>query len=92
MALETGIVRSIKGGGLVTAFPTRAFAIIPSDVTEWENAAVTVWANDSGDVTVEPWQDGGTVTFAMAAGQAVPVSVRRVLATGTTATDLIGIY
>ena len=92
MALLKNIVRSIKGGGMVTAFPTRAFDITPSDETEWVNAAVTVWVGGAGDVVVEPWEGGNTVTFGLDAGDVVPVSVRRVLNTGTTATSLRGIY
>ena len=92
MALIKNIVRSIKGGGMVTAFPTRAFDITPSDETEWVNAAVTVFVGGSGDVVVEPWDGGNTLTFNLDAGSLVPVSVRRVLETGTTATDLKGIY
>lgn len=92
MALDPSIIRSTRGGGMVTSFPSRAFDITPSDAVEWDDTSVTVWVNGAGDVVVEPWQGGGTVTFTMLAAQLVPVAVRRVLATGTTATGLIGVY
>lgn len=93
MALSPNIVSGIKGGGLITAFPTRAFAITPSDETTWTEAAVTVYCNGAGTVVVEPFDGGGTVSFEVTAGATLPVSVRRVLSTGTTAAiSLVGVY
>lgn len=92
MTLSDNTYRAIEGGGMITAYPTRAFDITPSDETEWSEVGVSVWVGGSGDVTVEPWHGNNTVTFSMVEGQIVPVTVRRVLSTGTTATGLIGIY
>jgi hypothetical protein len=92
MALSPGIVRTTAGGGLVTAFPIRAFAITASDATVFEQP-VAVRVGTSGAVAVEPWEGGNTVTYAsIADGDYVPVMVRRVLSTGTTASNLTGQY
>lgn len=90
--LNKATVRSVEGGGMVTSYPDRAFDLTPSDADEFIDAAVCVYVGASGDVAVEPWRGGNTVTFSLSAGDFVPVAVRRVLATGTTATGLIGVY
>lgn len=101
MAAPFNIFRSAKTGGLVTAFPMRAFNITASDETEYEGG-VGVFVGAAGDVTVEPVSGAGgmapsgysdtTVTFWLEAGALVPVTVKRVLSTGTTATELVAIY
>jgi hypothetical protein len=74
----------------VPRFPDRAEAITPSDAAFL--SPTTVYVGVTGDVTVEPWVGDNTVTFvAVPAGTAVPVRAKRVLATGTTATDLVGV-
>lgn len=101
MAAPFNIFRSAKTGGMVTAFPMRGFNITASDATEYEGG-VAVYAGGDGDVTVEPINGAGgmapdgysdtTLTFTLVAGDFVPVTVKRVLATGTTATGLIAVY
>lgn len=91
MPLSNNVISSVPSGGQITAFPARAFDITPSDATVFENA-VTVHVNTTGDVAVEPWSSTDVLTFTVADGQPVPVVVKRVLATGTTATGLIGLY
>jgi len=92
MELSSNVVSQVKGGGLITAYPTRAFAITPSDETEW-TSAVTVYCNTAGDVAVMPFEGDTAITFTMAAGGVVPVVVRQVLSTGTTVSiNLIGVY
>ena len=95
------IIRSVQAGGLVTAFPARGFNITPSDETEY-SGGVAVYCGSDGDVTVEPVSGAGdlapegysstTLTFSVVAGDFVPVTAKRVLATGTTATGLIATY
>lgn len=88
----TDIVSQLEAGGLVTAYPTRAVSITPSDATEFA-VPYTIWVGGTGDVTVEPWRGGNTVTYpAMVPGSVVPVAVKRVLSTGTTATNMRGQY
>ena len=69
-------------------FPDRAVAVTPSDATILPPS--TIYVGVGGDVAVEPWTGDNTVTFVgLPAGAIVPVRVRRVLATGTTATNLV---
>lgn len=99
--MTLNVVSGLKTGGQITGFPPRAFNITASDTTEYDGG-IAVFANGAGDVTVEPVSGTGTlapsgysdttVTFTLAAGQLVPVTVKRVLATGTTATGLIAVY
>jgi hypothetical protein len=72
-----------------THFPENASAITPDD--DVVLPATTVYAGAAGVVTVEPYSGGNTAAFTVPTGGVVPVLVRRVLATGTTATLLVGI-
>lgn len=79
--------------GSVRRLPRAAIAITPSDTDDY-SAPLQVYVGVTGNVIVEPWQQpGSSVTFtAFPAGQNLPVEVRKVLAAGTTASGLIGIY
>jgi len=74
----------------IPRFPEKAEAVTPSDTTVFE--ASSIYVGGAGNVAVEPLDGGNTVTFVMLAGSVVPVRVRRVLATGTTATSLVRVY
>lgn len=66
-----------------------ATTITPSDTVD--TPADSVYIGGDGDLRVIT-RRGSTVTFkALTAGSFVPVQVRRVLATGTTASNLIGL-
>lgn len=74
------------------ADPARnAFAVTPSDGADLTNWALAIYVGGSGDVRLVTW-GGETVTFANAPVGVLPVRARRVLATGTTATGLVGLY
>lgn len=68
-------------------YPTPdAFAVTPSDSAV--QSAYYLWTIDGGDIAVET-EAGETVKFEQVpAGSFIPVSVNRVLATGTTATKI----
>lgn len=70
---------------------TRWAAITASDTAWLEPTPVSVYIGAAGNIVVEG-DDGVTATFAVSAGQELPVQARRVLSTGTTATGLIGFY
>lgn len=76
---------------IVTQYPSRAEAVTPSDATTFAQAS-TVYVGTAGAVVVEPEHGSNTVSFQMQAGSVVPVMVRRVLATGTTAGSLVRIF
>ena len=80
-----------QAGGTVTSFPLRAVTISPSN-SIIHSQGIQVFVNGAGDVRVEPFYGGNTVTFTVEPGQLIPVVCRRVLSTGTTATGLIGLY
>ena len=72
------------------AFPRDAFAITPSDSTVYPQDT-GVWVGATGDVVVVT-AIGTQVTFpSVPAGTVIPVMVKQVRATGTTATGLIGL-
>lgn len=72
------------------AFPRDGFAITPSNSTEYPQDTA-VWVGVSGDVVVTT-AIGTQLTFtAVAAGTVIPVMVKQVRATGTTASGLIGL-
>ena len=65
-----------------------AFAITPSDATT--QRANALWVGGAGNVAVKT-EDGTTLTFTGAqAGTTLPVRVMQVLASNTTATNLVG--
>lgn len=70
--------------------PTRAAAVTPSDATQIFAAALYV--GGAGDVAVVT-EGGDTVTFpACPVGLIIPVRVRQVLSTGTTATNIVRVW
>ncbi|MEM6761254.1 MAG: hypothetical protein AAF615_00105, partial [Pseudomonadota bacterium] len=68
-----------------------AFAIVPDDGQDLPFVTRGLYAGGTGDVRVVTLE-GSTATFRnLAAGTVLPVSASRVLATGTTASDLLGL-
>lgn len=65
-----------------------ATAITPSDVTIVNFKALLV--GGAGALVIEPAQGGNTVTITAIAGQYIPIGIKRVLATGTVATGIVG--
>jgi len=73
-----------------------SFAIAPSDTAALPYLTRAIYVGGTGDVTVYlKWDAGsnGPVTFtAVPAGTTLPVRARAVLYTGTSATNLVGLY
>jgi len=68
------------------------FAIIPSDSTDLAAETRGLWVGASGDLALV-LASGDEVTVSGAiGGSLLPLRVRRVKATGTTATALVGLY
>ena len=75
-----------------TLFPRNAVTIAKSDTVDLPTDMV-IYVGGAGDVRVLPAGSEAPVTFmGLTAGSAVPVMVRRVYNTSTTATGLIGVY
>ncbi len=77
------------------ASPARgAFAVTPSDTANLAAYAKSLYIGVTGDVTVVPMNaaaDTDTVLFKAVPVGILPVQVRRVMATGTTATDIVAL-
>lgn len=72
-------------------FPGDAAAVTPSDSVNLDDISV-IYCGSGGTIKVTTAQ-GSDVTFAnLAAGSILPLQVRRVWSTGTTATGLIRIF
>lgn len=83
----------------VTVYPPSAKSITPHNtdlLTDYNDDPVNmyVFVGVAGDVVCDPAGNptGQTITFTLEAGDFVPVACKRVLATGTTATGLVGIF
>lgn len=71
---------------------THAFAITPADGSDISFATRGLYVGASGDVKVD-MLGGETVTFVgLAAGVIHPIRATRVYSTGTTATNILGVY
>lgn len=71
---------------------SRADVVTPSDSTDFSVYYTSLYVGVSGDLTVIPVRNASDVGI-LYKGVAVgffPVAVRRVLATGTTATNIVG--
>lgn len=89
--IDNTIPPSQSGIAGIPAFPGGARTITPSDADTFVKA-VAVYVGTAGDVRVLPANGDAAVTFkAVPAGGMVQCSVRGVLSTGTTASDLVGI-
>lgn len=68
-----------------------ATAITPNDSTDLANATRAIYVGGAGSLAVV-FVEGQSVTFSgVAAGTILPLRLSRVLATGTTATGLVGL-
>ena len=79
--------------GIETLVPGQgAFAIVKSDVTVFQFPTRLIYVGTTGDVAVT-MVDGSTVVFvACPAGMLLPIVATQVLSTGTSASNLVGIY
>ena len=70
---------------------TKIAAVTKSDTTILEPFPVALFIGGAGDIAIEA-VDGGTATFTVPAGTELHVQARRVLSTGTDATNIIALY
>jgi len=69
-----------------------AASVTPHDSNDLSIVTRGIYVGTSGDLKVD-LSGGDTVTFAnIAAGVIHPLRVQRVYSTGTTATDIVGVY
>ena len=74
----------------LTSPASRAAAVTPNNTTDLTAVARALWIGGAGDVAVIT-AGGDTVTFVNASG-VLPVRVKRVLATGTSATGIVAVW
>ena len=65
------------------------FTVTPSDVTELEDVK-SIFIGVAGTIALEG-SDGVSVTFTVQSGQILPCQPKKVLSTGTTASNIIGL-
>lgn len=75
-------------GKSVPFAPSRAFSITPNDSTDI--VACNLYIGTGGDLKVDMEVDG-TITFTGLQAGYHPIKVKRVYATGTTASNIIGL-
>jgi hypothetical protein len=68
-----------------------AFLITPSDSANLAQNTTGIYAGGAGEVKVD-MINGDTVTFTVPAGVVLPIQIRKVYATGTTASGVVGLY
>lgn len=67
-------------------------AVTPSDTVDFDDLARALYVGGAGNV-VAVRHDGTTVTFTgVQAGTVLPIAVRRVNSTSTTATSIVALY
>lgn len=74
----------------LTSPASRAAAVTPNDAADLAAHARALWVGGLGDVSVVT-VGGDTVTFAAVSGL-LPVRVKRVRTTGTTATGIVAVW
>ncbi len=70
------------------------FAITPSDATIFPTATRGIWVGGAGNIAIVALSDTGSpVTLtAVPAGTLLQIAAQQVMATGTTATDIVGMW
>lgn len=68
------------------------FVVVPSDSVELSLVTKALYVGTGGHVALQANDSAGAVTFRnLPSGAILDVRVRKVLATGTTATDIVGL-
>ena len=79
-------------GRSLTSPPEHAAEIVPDDAASLAHVTRAVFVGGSGDLRLR-MLGGETVTLAnVAAGTLVPIRITQVMATGTTATGVVGLW
>ncbi len=71
----------------------KAFVITPSDSVDLEESTRAVWVGSTGNLAVILVGDSAAVTFVgVQSGSLLPLRVKRVMDTNTTAQNIVGVY
>lgn len=70
-----------------------AYAVTPSDTTVLSPLPRSLYVGAAGNVAIVPEDGTASVVFvAVAAGQILPIRAKKVMSTGTTATNIVALY
>ena len=70
--------------------PNNAFAVTPSDASVFAKQTKQIWVGTTGNLAVLMWGDTVSVILtSVPAGTMLSLSVQKILATGTTASNMI---
>ncbi len=79
--------------GTGNSHPAReALAIIPHDTDEFEKVARSLYVGVAGDITLYPVDGSESVLFSSVPVGILPISCNRVLAAGTTASNIVALW
>jgi hypothetical protein len=67
-------------------------AVTPSDSTDLAYISRALFIGGAGNIVVTPSSGQANITYTVPAGMILPIRVSRVLATGTTATNIVSWY
>lgn len=71
----------------------KAAEITPSDVADLQEFSRAIYVGTTGDIKVEMGEDDSVVTFKdVQGGSLLPITVQKVFATGTTATNIVALF
>ena len=88
MAIDT--YKNMMGG---LESPARAAAVVtPDDVNDLVNTSRSIYVGTAGDVAVHMIGKSAPVVFKAVPVGILPIRADRVLATGTTATDIVALW
>lgn len=76
---------------LINRPASKAFAIVPNDGANLQAITRKLSVGAAGTVTVDMAEEGTNVTLTLPAG-VYDLAIRKVYATGTAATGLVGLY
>jgi hypothetical protein len=68
-----------------------AFAVTTSDTVDLKRGVIGLYVGGTGDVKIDTWNTSGVVFKAVPVGTVLHVPVKRVYATGTTATNIVAL-
>lgn len=69
-----------------------AVAVTPNDTTDLGFVTRAIFCGGAGTIAVNMAATGANVSFTVAAGQILPIRVARILATGTSATNVVALW
>ena len=80
------------GSSGLTGSATRSASVSPNDGADLSNVTRAIWVGGAGNLAVMLLEDSAAVTFVgVAAGTLLPLRVKRVMSTNTTATSIVAI-